>query len=100
MGPRASRSAYFAVVYTISKRNHVSRRAIGNGDVRIRTRVFIRTFGRLCLSFGNLAGGSRGTRTRSAPLVARAAAPIHDPVNTSANVVGYIERSIGSDCNA
>ena len=99
MATRASRSAHFSVVNTIPKRNHVSRRSIRNWDARSRTRVYIRSFGRVCLSLDNIAGRSRGTRTRRAPGVACGAALIDDPVNTSANVVGHIERPVGPDCD-
>src|SRR5580658_7975999 len=100
MATRASRSALLSVINTISKRHHVSCRSIGNGDVRSRTRVYIRSFGRLCLSLDNLPGRSRGPRTRGTLRVACGTALIDDPVNTPANVVGYIERPIGSDCHA
>src|ERR1700735_1409808 len=60
----------------------------------------MRSFGRVCLCFDNIAGRGCGTRARRAPRVARGPALIDDSVNTSANIIGYIERPVRPDCDA
>src|SRR5450631_4433108 len=99
MATRTSRTALLSVVNTISKRNHLPRRTNWNGDARSRARIDIRSLGRVCFSFDDIAGRSRGTRARGSPRVTCGTTLIDDPVNTSANVVGYIERPIGPDCD-
>src|SRR5215467_5012628 len=97
MATRASRAANAPVVNTIPKSHHLGRRPIWNKDTRSSAGVNIRTLEWVCLGFDNIAGGSRGTGARWPLCIGCGTALVHDPVNASANVVGYIQRPVRSN---
>ncbi len=100
MAARARRSAHFAAVDTLTKLNHFSCCAFRNGKRR-RASLWMRALWRLCGHLGRIAGRSRCARTwrdvfGTAFGAVVGAASIDNPVDTSANIVGHIERTVRS----
>src|SRR5260370_42688891 len=94
MKGRASRWCDLSMENAIPERNHFERCSSGHRDTGS---IRIRSIERLRLMGDYLAGRSGGTGTWSSPGVERRSAPVDDPVNAAANIVGNIERPIRSD---
>src|SRR6516225_2847157 len=94
MTTRASRTAHAPVVNTIPKSNHLQRRSRRDRGARSGACVNVGPLGWVGLGFDNIAGRRRGTRAGRSFCIQCGTALVNDPVNASANVVGYIERPI------
>src|SRR4029077_2171566 len=91
------RTALLTVVDAIAQGNHLRRYTFWKRSAGIWMSA-LRRFGRGC---HNIAGRSRGTRAwRDGARTTSGATLINDPVDPSTHIVGDVERTIRSDCEA
>src|SRR6185312_308272 len=106
MAPGAGRAAYLTAINALAQHHHVAGRAFRHGQGRrVAGGAGIRTLGRLRLSDADGAGRGGGTRAgNSAPGIcrrggigaSRGTATVDDAIDSSAHVVGDIQRSVGT----